>query len=75
VTVLNTPGTIDEDYRGEVSVLLINLGREPYEVQHGDRIAQLVVSPVTRVTVETVDHLDDLGHTKRGAGGFGSTGR
>jgi len=75
VTVLNAPGTIDEDYRGEVAVLLINLGREAYDVKHGDRVAQLVVSPVTRVTVETVDRLEELGQTERGAGGFGSTGR
>jgi dUTP pyrophosphatase len=75
VTVVNAPGTIDEDYRGEVAVLLINLGQEPYTVKHGDRIAQLVVAPVTRVCVETVDTLSELGETERGEGGFGSTGR
>ncbi|NOY92611.1 MAG: dUTP diphosphatase [Deltaproteobacteria bacterium] len=75
VTVANAPGTIDEDYRGEVAVLLINLGREPYTVKHGDRIAQLVVSPITRVEIELLDTLGDLGETSRGEGGFGSTGR
>jgi len=75
VTVLNAPGTIDEDYRGEIAVLLVNLGREPYTVEHGDRIAQLLVSPVSRVEVETVARSEDLGATSRGAGGFGSTGR
>jgi dUTP pyrophosphatase len=72
VTVLNAPGTIDEDYRGEVQVLLVNHGDEPYEVAPGERIAQLVVAPVVRVDVETVDELDA---TPRGSGGFGSTGR
>ena len=71
VTLLNTPGTIDEDYRGEVRVLLINLGHEPFTVEPGMRIAQLVVAPVTRVEVEEVQELD---HSERGAGGFGSTG-
>lgn len=71
VTVLNSPGTIDADYRGELQVLLVNLGREPFTLRRGDRIAQLVVAPVSRVVpVEKVD-LDDTG---RGAGGFGSTG-
>src|SRR5690606_6173873 len=72
VTVLNAPGTIDDDYRGEVRVLLVNLGREDFVLHHGDRIAQLVVAPVTRVAVEAVEALDD---TPRGDGGFGSTGR
>ena len=75
VTVLNAPGTIDEDYRGEVAVLLVNLGSEPYTVEHGDRVAQLVVAPVSRVTIESVDSADALGATDRGEGGFGSTGR
>jgi dUTP pyrophosphatase len=75
VTVLNAPGTIDEDYRGELSVLLINLSSEPYEIAPGDRIAQLVVAPVTRVEVELVDDPQALGTTGRGAGGFGSSGR
>ncbi len=72
VTVANAPGTIDSDYRGEVMVLLINLGREPFAVAHGDRIAQLVIAPVSRAEVEVVD---ELSVTERGAGGFGSTGR
>ena len=72
ISVVNAPGTIDEDYRGELQVLLINLGREPYTIQPGDRIAQLVVAPVTRVQVAAVETLDP---TTRGQGGFGSTGR
>jgi dUTP pyrophosphatase len=71
VTVLNSPGTIDSDYRGEVQVLLINLGSEPFTVRRGDRIAQLVVAPVSRLVVVAVD---DLPPTARGSGGFGSTG-
>jgi dUTP pyrophosphatase len=72
ITVLNAPGTIDEDYRGEVSVLLINHGQEPFVVERGLRIAQLVVCPVTKVAPVLVEELDD---TERGAGGYGSTGR
>ena len=71
ITCLNTPGTIDADYRGEVKVILINLGQEAFTVRRGDRIAQLVIAPVTQgawVEVETLDETD------RGAGGFGSTG-
>jgi dUTP pyrophosphatase len=71
VTVLNAPGTIDEDYRGEVEVLLVNLGTETVRIEPGDRIAQLVVAPVVQVAVELVDA---LGTTARGASGFGSTG-
>ena len=71
VTCLNSPGTIDADYRGEVSVLLVNLGAEPFVVKSGDRIAQLVVSPVTRVTLVTVENLSE---TARGSGGYGHTG-
>ena len=72
VTCLNTPGTIDSDYRGEVKVILINLGQEPFEVRRGERIAQLVPAPVLRADfVET----SELSGTERGAGGFGSTGR
>lgn len=71
VTVLNTPGTIDADYRGEIQVILINLGAEPFTVTRGLRIAQLVVAPVARASVIEADALDD---TARGAGGFGSTG-
>ena len=71
ITVPNTPGTIDSDYRGEVKVILINLGSEPFEVRRGDRVAQLVLAPVTRASWMPVDELDE---TARGAGGFGSTG-
>jgi dUTP pyrophosphatase len=71
VTVLNTPGTIDADYRGEILVILVNLGSEPFLVTRGMRIAQLVVAPVARADVTEVATLED---TARGAGGFGSTG-
>ena len=71
VTLLNTPGTIDEGYRGEVGVILINLGQEPFRVQPGMRIAQMVIAPVLRVAATEVAELSD---TARGAGGFGSTG-
>ena len=71
VTVVNAPGTIDADYRGEVKVALINLGQSSFLVERGARIAQLVIAPVTRVTWESVDALDE---TRRGAGGFGHTG-
>jgi len=74
VTVLNAPGTIDEDYRGEVQVLLINHGAATFTVEPGDRIAQLVVAPVSHVEIEVVDDDAALGGTKRGDGGFGSTG-
>lgn len=72
VTVLNSPGTIDADYRGEVGVILINLGQEPFEIKHGDRIAQMVVAPYARVSWNQVDSLDE---TQRGEGGFGHTGK
>lgn len=75
VTVLNAPGTVDEDYRGEVEVILINLGGVPFTIASGERIAQLVVAPVTRVRIETVSDANALGTTVRGEGGFGSTGR
>jgi dUTP pyrophosphatase len=71
VTVLNSPGTIDADYRGEVKVLLINLGSERFLIQRGDRIAQAVIAPVTHVEIVAADALSD---TTRGDGGFGSTG-
>lgn len=71
VTVLNAPGTIDSDYRGEVHVLLVNLGREQYVVRRGDRIAQLVIASVLHVSFAS----GVLSETDRGAGGFGSTGR
>ena len=72
ITCLNTPGTIDSDYRGEVRVILANLGAEPFEVRRGERIAQLVPAPVLRAAFREVA---ELGATDRGAGGFGSTGR
>ncbi|HXV73991.1 MAG TPA: dUTP diphosphatase [Sphingomonadales bacterium] len=72
ISVLNTPGTIDADYRGEVKVILVNLGPEPFEVTRGLRIAQLVIAPVTRGAWREVDALPE---SARGAGGFGSTGR
>ena len=71
VTVLNTPGTIDSDYRGEVQVIMINLGTEAFTVKNGERIAQMVISPVTRARVSEVERLSE---TERGSGGFGSTG-
>jgi dUTP pyrophosphatase len=71
ITVANAPGTVDSDYRGEVQVGLVNLSSEAYTVQRGDRVAQMVVAPVTRVAWQPVASLDE---TARGAGGFGSTG-
>lgn len=71
VTVLNTPGTVDSDYRGPVGVCLVNLGDEPFAVARGDRIAQAVIAPAPRAALVEVDSLDD---TARGTGGFGSTG-
>lgn len=72
ITVLNAPGTIDADYRGEVKVILVNLGGEPFEIRRGERIAQLVVARHERVTWTVADELQE---TARGAGGFGHTGR
>jgi dUTP diphosphatase len=72
VTVLNSPGTIDSDYRGEIEVLLINLGSQPFVVERGERIAQLVFAPVV---VAIWQEVDDLESSDRGSGGFGSTGR
>ena len=72
VTVLNSPGTIDADYRGEIGVLLINLGTEPFVVRRGERIAQMIVAPVVQATLTRVTTLPA---TARGSGGFGSTGR
>ncbi|HXH61441.1 MAG TPA: dUTP diphosphatase [Fimbriimonadaceae bacterium] len=71
LTMVNTPGTIDSDYRGEIRVILINLGQETVRLEAGERIAQLVVVPVCQAVLEVVDSLDD---TERGTGGFGSTG-
>jgi dUTP pyrophosphatase len=72
VTVLNTPGTIDADYRGEVKVILINLGDTAFEISRGDRIAQMVIAPVLQAEIEEVEILSE---TSRGTGGFGSTGQ
>ena len=72
ITCLNTPGTIDEDYRGEVKIILANLGTEPFEIRRGERIAQLVPARVQKAVFREVA---ELGETSRGAGGFGSTGR
>ncbi|MBN9290349.1 MAG: dUTP diphosphatase [Hyphomicrobium denitrificans] len=71
VTVLNSPGTIDSDYRGEVSVILINLGKKPFTINRGERIAQMIIAPIIRAVLMEVAVLSG---TKRGAGGFGSTG-
>lgn len=71
ISMPNAPGTVDSDYRGEMKVPLINLGRAPFVVEHGMRVAQMVIAPVARATVREVDGLDG---TARGAGGFGSTG-
>ncbi|MBY6155610.1 dUTP diphosphatase [Vannielia litorea] len=72
VTLVNTPGTIDSDYRGPLGILMINFGHEPFTITHGDRIAQLVVAPVVQAAFSAAETLTD---TDRGAGGFGSTGR
>lgn len=72
ITLPNTPGTIDSDYRGPLGVALINLGDAPYTLHHGDRIAQIIVAPVVQARFAVVEHLTE---TPRGAGGFGSTGR
>jgi dUTP pyrophosphatase len=72
VTVANAPGTIDSDYRGEVKIILVNLGDEPFTIRRGDRVAQLVVAPVVQAVFREVDTLPE---SARGSGGFGSTGR
>lgn len=71
ITMLNTPGTIDADYRGEVKVLAINHGKDSFTIQHGDRIAQMIIAPIRQMFVEEVEELPESG---RGEGGFGSTG-
>lgn len=71
ISVLNTPGTIDSDYRGEIKIILANLGEDDFQINTGDRIAQIVVTPVIQATMLEVEALDD---TERGTGGFGSTG-
>jgi dUTP pyrophosphatase len=76
VTVLNTPGTIDADYRGEIKVILINLGEKPFELFHGDRIAQAVVASVTAKNIINLNRVTEISeNTERGTGGFGSTGK
>jgi dUTP pyrophosphatase len=72
ITVLNSPGTIDADYRGEIGVILVNHGSEPFVIKRGERIAQMIVAPVTRAAIAVVE---SLSATERGSGGFGSTGR
>lgn len=72
ITVLNTPGTVDADYRGDIGVILINLSSEDFTLEDGDRIAQLIITPYTKVEWSPVEHLDE---TERGDGGFGSTGK
>lgn len=72
ITMLNSPGTIDADYRGELKVIAINHGNEDFVIQHGDRIAQLVIAPVVQMRIQIADDLDKTG---RGEGGFGSTGK
>lgn len=71
ITIINSPGTIDADYRGEIRIGLINLGKEPFTINRGDRIAQMVLAPVYRARLEVVENLDETG---RGSGGFGHTG-
>ena len=71
ITVLNSPGTIDADYRGEINVILINLGQEPFTISRGMRVAQMIIAPVTQIDILEVEKLDQ---TARGTGGFGSTG-
>jgi len=72
ITLPNSPGTIDSDYRGPLGVILLNVGTDPFHIAHGERIAQMVIAPVLRAAFDLVDSLDD---TERGQGGFGSTGR
>lgn len=75
VTLINSPGTIDSDYRGELHVVLWNAGDAPFQVRRGDRVGQLVIAPVAQAEFELVDTLAELGQTGRGSGGFGHTGR
>ncbi|MFI5314420.1 MAG: dUTP diphosphatase [Myxococcota bacterium] len=75
VTLANAPGTVDSDYRGEVGVILVNLGREPFQLRRGERIAQLVIAAVVQPRLKEVGGLDELGESARGPGGFGHTGR
>ncbi len=75
ITLINAPGTIDSDYRGEIRVILRNTGEAPFVIRRGDRIAQLVIAPVVQPEWEEVESTEDLGGTSRGDGGFGHTGR
>ena len=75
ITVLNSPGTIDADYRGEIGVILINLSQEPFVIQPGERIAQMVIAQFRQVEIEEVRTLEELSDTERGAGGFGHSGK
>ena len=72
ITLLNTPGTIDADYRGELKVLMVNLGEDAFQIDHGDRIAQMIIAPVSRADIQEVERLPE---SQRGEGGFGSTGK
>ena len=75
ITVLNSPGTIDADYRGEIGVILVNLSNEPFEIQPGERIAQMVIAKFQQVELHEVNSKDELSDTERGAGGFGHSGK
>ena len=75
ITVLNSPGTIDADYRGEIGVILVNLSNEPFEIQHGERIAQMVIAKFQQVELQEVNSKEELSDTERGAGGFGHSGK
>ena len=75
ITVLNSPGTIDADYRGEICVILVNLSHEPFEIMPGERIAQMVIAQFRQVELVEVGSLDELSDTERGAGGFGHSGK
>ena len=75
ITVLNSPGTIDADYRGEIGVILVNLSNEPFEIRHGERIAQMVIAKFQQVELHEVNSKDELSDTERGSGGFGHSGK
>jgi dUTP pyrophosphatase len=75
ITVLNSPGTIDADYRGEICVILVNLSQEPFEIRHGERIAQMVIAKYQQVELQEVDAKEKLSDTERGTGGFGHSGK
>ncbi len=74
ITVLNSPGTVDADYRGEIKVLLINLSNEPFVIEHGERIAQMVIAKFQQADIQEVSSLEELSNTQRGTGGFGHSG-